>query len=145
MDGQRRMDGDDIGGGKQSVKVYLMIALLRRLVGSRVVYDVCTEGGGNLCNLSPNISKSDDPEAHGGKFVKMFGKMSENPVAHVAFFFYIVVIVAHLLQQIKEHGKGVLCHRICGVSCHIAPCDATAFEIVFVQIVCPSSSHTYQL
>ena len=101
-----------------------ILDVYKRQVGSRVVYDVCTEGGGNLCNLSPDISKSDDPEAHGGKFVKMFGKMSENPVAHVAFFFYIVVIVAHLLQQIKEHGKGVLCHRICGVSCHIAPCYA---------------------
>ena len=67
--------------------------------------------------------------------MKVLGKMGEDPVVDIAAFLDVVIVIAELFQQVKEHGKGVLRNGFGRIAGHIAPGYPTAFQIVFIQII----------
>ena len=129
---QRGMDGENIRFFQQCIKIYLMIPLLGRSSGSRIIDYPGAEHTGNIRHSPAYSPKSQDSPGHSLKFVESLAEMGENTVIHIMAFFHIVIIVTKPFQKIEQQGKSVLGHRFCGVSGYIPPLDTPKSQVIFI-------------
>ena len=71
--------------------------------------------------------------------------MGKTTVVGVPVLLYIIVIVPQMFHEIKQHGKGMLCHGMSRVIRHIPPGNPSLLQICLVQIVGTGSRHADQL
>ena len=142
---QRRVDGENVRFPEKRIEIHLMITFLLGSPGCRIVDHFCTEQTGDIRNSPADCSKSQDSPGHTVQLVECLPEMSENAVVDVPALFDIVVIISQILHQVEQDGKGMLCHRLCGVARDIAPFNPAFCEIVFVKVVCAGSSYADEL
>ena len=90
------MHGNDIGGGKECVKICPCISVLSVASGGRIIDYICTECLCNICDPSSDIAKSDNSPGLSMNLAETLCKMGKNGVVNVAFPFYIIIVVSAL-------------------------------------------------
>ena len=81
------MHGNDIGGGKECVKICPCISVLSVASGGRIIDYICTECLCNICDPSSDIAKSDNSPGLSMNLAETLCKMGKNGVANVAMSF----------------------------------------------------------
>ena len=130
---------------KKCIQVNLLIALLCRSAGCRIIDYMCVKCLCYICYLSSDCTKSDDPPCLSGKLCKRLAKPGKYIVFLVRAILYIIIIIPEFFEQIKEHGKCVLCNDRGGISGCISPFNSPFIQIIFIQIICSGCCYADQL
>ena len=91
------------------------------------INNLCSKCFCDIRNSPANCSQAYDPPGFATDLRKMLCKMRKYCIIDVTLFFYIIIVITYLFQQIEKHCKSVLCHRFCRIASYISPCNSSFF------------------
>ena len=94
-----------------------------------------TESFCNGGNLAADVSVTNDSQRFTGKLHQWFLHDAEISRCRPFSIQNCLVMECHVACKFQKQGKGVLCHRVCGITGYIADCNAAFFCCCQIDIV----------